>query len=1244
MAEKRYCIICGGEVQSDDPDVVFCPEHEGPTQTAPSVTQSQETTWEVEEEEFQPQRDRVDLWQPGQTLLDTYEVVGKLGEGGMGLVYRVHHKSWNMDLAVKQPKASLFATQKGKEDFIREAETWVNLGLHPHITSCYYVRMIDDIPHIFVEFMEGGSLEDWIQRKGQDLYEGGPEASLERILDIAIQFAWGLAYAHEQGLVHQDVKPLNVLMTPEGVVKVTDFGLAKARAKAGESADGKERRALVSGSLHTVAYRSPEQAKGEMLSHKTDIWSWAVSVLEMFEGGVYWHDGQSAGTSLETYLRRGSERDHPIMPKGLIGLMRQCFQIDPNDRPSDMLVITQKLVDIYAMVTGIPYTRQKPDPIDLRAASLNNKALSFLDLNNSESARNAWKEALEKDEHHPEATYNHGMWLWQKGEKTDLDLVNQLHEIVMDRLDNWKPIYLLGLVHIRQRDVHRAEKTLNKALSLSSKNKLIITELNDLENIVPIEGLGYIRSKGTLLDMFAGSKYDAGIILYPENYLRVWDLDHNKYTKKFEGHSDKVQCAAFSENGSKVVSYSKDGRICTWAFDGEVKLLKRINIEPEYFNLIAFSPNESEILLGFSRHMYLVDLQSGHKQKILSKTTTGFTAFCFSPKGDTIIAGSESGLLHLIPIHNTKQETVLDGHSGSVRGLAISHAGQHAISGSTDQTIRVWNLEINKCENVFLGHTGVVKTLAYSGDDSLIVSGSSTDNSVRLWDAESGQCLRTFEGHEDGIDYVIFRHDSKHIISGCNPIGHPSEVVYWKFVTPNLPEIKWKICQPSDSVKDVSVTRLIKSKRNEFNSAYRSGSLHQAAGILLEIIRVPGYENDPGTLDLLHKVGSTIGRPCGIYKANMSIKKSFEGGWPKKISFSPDGSMLAIPTIQGVELRNSKSLDLIRSIKIFSRLQTCCGFTLDGEKLITGNMEGKLQLIDLKTGKRISLDGHQDEILTIEVAPDGQTILTGSEDGTLKLWHLESGKCVRTMIGDSKPIQSCAITPNGDIAISGGFKLQYWDLKTGKEIPHKYSSYRDYLSMSPDGRLLITSDDGEFEVVEFKTGYRVFRGRWHKGNIQSIAISTDGRFVFTGSEDQTIRIWDINKKECLRYLEGHTHPTTALALSPNMRQLVTCNHSEMFLWSLDWVYEYPDYSDWDENAEPYLEQFLTIHTQYDRKLPEGKKPTIYDIRRSLFPTGTPNWSEPDFQNLLTELGRRGFGWLREDGVRRKLEEMAAERG
>ncbi len=395
MTGKRYCIICGEEITSDNPSVVFCSKHGGPATPSYSQTHADKTKTEDKEAKpvSQPIADITRPWQPGQTLLDTYEVIGKLGQGGMGVVYRVHHKSWNIDLAVKQPKADIFTTEKGRDAFIREAETWVDLDLHPHITSCYYVRSIETIPHVFAECVEGGSLESWIRQEKFDLYADGLQDSLKRILDIAIQFAWGLGYAHEQGLVHQDVKPLNVLMTPEGIVKVTDFGLAKARAGAGGSPGAASSNTLVSGSLHTVAYRSPEQAKGDPLSHKTDIWSWAVSVLEMFNGGVSWMDGQTAALTLKSYLEHEPEPWIPPMPTGLANLLAQCFRDDPDQRPFDMLTISDQLLGIYQQTVGHTYSRPYPESTELKADSLNNKAVSMLDLAHDEKALENWQAA-----------------------------------------------------------------------------------------------------------------------------------------------------------------------------------------------------------------------------------------------------------------------------------------------------------------------------------------------------------------------------------------------------------------------------------------------------------------------------------------------------------------------------------------------------------------------------------------------------------------------------------------------------------------------------------------------------------------------------------------------------------------------------------------------------------------------------------------------------------------------------------
>jgi len=293
------------------------------------------------------------IWQIGDVILDQYEVMSKLGEGGMGTVYKVHHRGWSIDMAVKSPRPTIFAKEGGKENFTREAETWVNLGLHPHIVECYYVRTLGGIPRIFAEYLPGGSLADWI--RSRRLYQGGHQQALERILDIAIQFAWGLHAAHEQGLVHQDIKPANVMLTVEGVVKVTDFGLARARAMAGEQEheeSGGQRSILVSSRGMTPAYCSPEQAAGRALSRKADIWSWGVSLLEMFVGEVIWQSGILAREALTSH--EPLDAAIPPIPAALVKLLAYCFQPLPEDRPATMLEVVATLQEIYTHGSGNP--------------------------------------------------------------------------------------------------------------------------------------------------------------------------------------------------------------------------------------------------------------------------------------------------------------------------------------------------------------------------------------------------------------------------------------------------------------------------------------------------------------------------------------------------------------------------------------------------------------------------------------------------------------------------------------------------------------------------------------------------------------------------------------------------------------------------------------------------------------------------------------------------------------------------
>lgn len=142
----------------------------------------------------------------------------------MGVVYRVRHLGWVMDLAVKAPHAERSTADEFRVE--RECEAWVGLGLHPNTMSCAYVRRLGGVPRAFAV---GRQRHARAVVSGRRLYEGERRDVLRWMLDVAIQFPWGLEHAHERGLVHQDVKPANVMLTPDGVVKVTDFGLARAR-------------------------------------------------------------------------------------------------------------------------------------------------------------------------------------------------------------------------------------------------------------------------------------------------------------------------------------------------------------------------------------------------------------------------------------------------------------------------------------------------------------------------------------------------------------------------------------------------------------------------------------------------------------------------------------------------------------------------------------------------------------------------------------------------------------------------------------------------------------------------------------------------------------------------------------------------------------------------------------------------------------------------------------------------------
>lgn len=298
-------------------------------------------------------------WQPGEVCLDEFVIERLLGEGGMGKVYLVRSQSSGQRFAVKKTK---LREPGSRRDFLAELQTWIDLPEHPHLAACRFFRTVGEEEAIFAEYVDGGSLADWIEQ--------GRLTQLPQLLQVAVEFAWGLHAAHERGLVHQDVKPGNVLLTDAGTVKVTDFGLARARARAGESTENGETDALVSCGGMTRAYCSPEQASGQPLSRQTDVWSWGVSVLQMFTGEVTWGSGVAAPEALEEYLASGpADFRLPRMPAGAASVLRKCFEQDPVRRWKTLAEAAEALREVCRQETDQDCAPVSP-PSAATAASL----------------------------------------------------------------------------------------------------------------------------------------------------------------------------------------------------------------------------------------------------------------------------------------------------------------------------------------------------------------------------------------------------------------------------------------------------------------------------------------------------------------------------------------------------------------------------------------------------------------------------------------------------------------------------------------------------------------------------------------------------------------------------------------------------------------------------------------------------------------------------------------------------------
>src|ERR1700739_854017 len=283
------------------------------------------------------------------TQLGSYEVVAQIGAGGMGEVYKANDPKLGRDVALKVLPDAFAHDPERLSRFQREAKMLASLN-HPNIATIYGLEHSNGTHFLIMELVTGETLADRIKREGP--------VPLEEALKIAVQIAEALEAAHEKGIIHRDLKPANVKVTPEGKVKVLDFGLAKAFA--GDTADSNPSQsptlsavATMQGVLlGTAAYMSPEQARGKSVDKRTDIWAFGCVLYELLTGKQAF-DGDDITDILAAVVR--ADPDWQALPAAtpvkILDLLRRCLQKDKTLR---MQAAGDARIEIQEVLTALP--------------------------------------------------------------------------------------------------------------------------------------------------------------------------------------------------------------------------------------------------------------------------------------------------------------------------------------------------------------------------------------------------------------------------------------------------------------------------------------------------------------------------------------------------------------------------------------------------------------------------------------------------------------------------------------------------------------------------------------------------------------------------------------------------------------------------------------------------------------------------------------------------------------------------
>ncbi len=600
------------------------------------------------------------------------------------------------------------------------------------------------------------------------------------------------------------------------------------------------------------------------------------------------------------------------------------------------------------------------------------------------------------------------------------------------------------------------------------------------------------------------------------------------------GHTDAVNSASFSPDGTLVVTASLDGTAKIWA-TSTGKLIATLGGnagKKESIYRARFSPDGLQVVTAsgdFAAHIW--EVSTGRELMRLAGHEIYVTSAAFSPDGSRVATASGDTTARIWDARNGKQLLLLQGHESYVEDVAFNPEGTKLVTSSSDGTAIVWDAATGKQLTKFEGHSDHVMSVVFSPKGDRVLS-SGDDMTMRIWDPVSGNEFKTIEVHGGYATSGHFSPDGTKIVAA----SLDGSARIWDAETGNVIETmaghegpsRWSEFSPDGSrIVTASDDGTARIWQPEFNTVRTITSEPIRAG--QTILPITGVNFSPVKSKLLgveHEDAVVWDVHTGEQIGLVDIAASAI----EKAIFSPDGKQILMLVTdytnrdnpaQTLQLWNSASFERVTTLykAASGHRLNLIGYSHDGASILV--TAGKSAIVlNATTGAELHTITQDGEIDSAALSPDGKLAIVGQGQPVGHIWDIEKGAevfrvSIRPAASDAgSTIRSVEFSPDGTrLLVSNNEYSTVWDAATGGTITELHgNSNRTIVTsskFSPDGSRIVTAaTDGTVRVWDAVNGELIKTFRGHAGTVNSASFSLDEKMIVSESEDKTVRLWD----------------------------------------------------------------------------------------------------------------------------------------